>query len=148
MNLQLLEDAGRLEHLVCAKRAPSLSLIGKLLPIDVKTPPSRSVRDLSREELVDRARALPAVALFLRGLVANAEQLTQLQRWRANLARAFQVFLKGRRLRPPPRLAPVSAQAPADKISSARVIDSGQHGRIWTRAGVMRARFLESKHEF
>jgi hypothetical protein len=71
MILQLLEDAGGLENLVqsCAKRAPSLSLIGKLLPIDVKTPPSQSVRDLSREELVDRARALPAVALFLCGLV-------------------------------------------------------------------------------
>lgn len=55
---------------------------------------------------IPAAKALRAVALFLRGLAANAEQLTQLQRWRAILARAFQVFLKGRPLRLPPRLAP------------------------------------------
>ncbi len=52
------------------------------------------------------ARALAAVAAFLRGLVENAEQLTKLQRWRAILSRAFQAFLNGRLLRPPPRLAP------------------------------------------
>jgi len=43
---------------------------------------------------------------FLRGLAKNAEQLTGLQRWRRILARAFQVFLQGRQLRSPPRLAP------------------------------------------
>ena len=52
------------------------------------------------------AKALAAVAAFLRGLVENAEQLTKLQRWRAILSRAFQAFLEGRLLRPPPRLAP------------------------------------------
>jgi hypothetical protein len=57
-------------------------------------------------QAIPAARALRAVALFLRELVASAEQLTHLQRWRAILARAFQVFLKGRPLRLPPRLAP------------------------------------------
>ena len=52
------------------------------------------------------ARALAAVAAFLRGLASNAEQLTRLQKWRAILSRAFQAFLNGRLLRPPPRLAP------------------------------------------
>src|SRR5208283_4484120 len=52
------------------------------------------------------ARALEAVAAFLRALAGNAEQLTRLQKWRAILSRAFQAFLKGRLLRPPPRLAP------------------------------------------
>ena len=52
------------------------------------------------------ARALAAVAAFLRGLARNAEQLTRLQKWRAILSRAFQAFLNGRLLRPPPRLAP------------------------------------------
>ena len=52
------------------------------------------------------ARALAAVALFLRGLTQSAEQLTRRQRWRAILSRAFQAFLKGRLLRAPPRLAP------------------------------------------
>ena len=33
-------------------------------------------------EAIPAAKALRAVALFLRGLVANAEQLTHLQRWR------------------------------------------------------------------
>ena len=51
------------------------------------------------------AKALAAVAAFLRGLVENAEQLTRLQKWRAILSRAFQAFLKGRSLRAPPRLA-------------------------------------------
>ena len=52
------------------------------------------------------ARALAAVAAFLRGLAKNAEQLTRLQKWRAILSRAFQAFLNGRLLRAPPRLAP------------------------------------------
>jgi len=52
------------------------------------------------------ARALAAVAAFLRGLAQNAEQLTRLQTWRAILSRAFQAFLNGRLLRAPPRLAP------------------------------------------
>jgi dTDP-4-dehydrorhamnose reductase len=51
------------------------------------------------------ARALAAVAAFLRGLAKNAEQLTRLQKWRAILSRAFQAFLNGRLLRTPPRLA-------------------------------------------
>ena len=60
----------------------------------------------SHAKAVPAARALRAIALFLRELVKNAEQLTSLQRWRAILARAFQVFLQGRQLRAPPRLAP------------------------------------------
>ena len=52
------------------------------------------------------AKALAAVAAFLRGLAKNAEQLTRLQKWRAILSRAFQAFLNGRLLRAPPRLAP------------------------------------------
>jgi hypothetical protein len=51
------------------------------------------------------ARALRAVAKFLRGLAESAEQLKRGQIWTAILARAFQMFLKGRPLRPPPRLA-------------------------------------------
>jgi hypothetical protein len=39
-------------------------------------------------------------------LAENAEQLTRLEKWRAILSRAFKAFLKGRLLRPPPRLAP------------------------------------------
>ena len=55
---------------------------------------------------VPAAKALRAVALFLRRLVTNAEQLTPWQRWREILSRAFQAFLKGR---PPPRAtAPMS----------------------------------------
>ncbi|MGC8534140.1 MAG: transposase, partial [Rhizomicrobium sp.] len=53
------------------------------------------------------AKALARVAVFLRGLVENAEQLTSPQKWRAILSRAFQAFLKGRPLRAPPRLAPI-----------------------------------------
>ena len=52
------------------------------------------------------ARALAAVALFLRGLVKNAEQLTDPQKWRAILSRAFRALLNGRLIRPPPRLVP------------------------------------------
>jgi hypothetical protein len=55
---------------------------------------------------VPAAAALRAVAAFLLGLVKSAEQLTNLQRWREILSRAFQVFLKGRPLRFPPRLKP------------------------------------------
>lgn len=55
---------------------------------------------------VPAAEALRAVAAFLRGLVTNAEQLTDLQRWREILSRAFRAFLKGRPLRVPPRLKP------------------------------------------
>ena len=45
------------------------------------------------------AKALTAVAAFLRGPAKNAEQLTSLQIWRAILARAFKAFLG-------PRVAP------------------------------------------
>jgi hypothetical protein len=58
----------------------------------------------ARAELA--SQALAAVAAFLRGLAKTAEQLTRLQTWRAILSRAFQAFLNGRPLRPPPRLAP------------------------------------------
>ena len=51
-------------------------------------------------------RALEAVAEFLRDLTENAEQLAKPQTWRAILSRAFQAFLNGRLIRPPPRLAP------------------------------------------
>jgi len=60
----------------------------------------------SHAKALPAAKALAAVAAFLRDLVKNAEQLTSLQKWRAILSRAFQAFLKGRQLRPPPRLAP------------------------------------------
>ncbi len=55
---------------------------------------------------VPAAKALRAVAMFLRALVKTAEQLTASQRWAAILARAFQAFLNGRPLRSPPRLVP------------------------------------------
>ncbi len=51
------------------------------------------------------ARALRAVATFLRGLIENAEQFRREQIWTAILARAFKTFLEGRQPRPPPRLA-------------------------------------------
>ena len=51
-------------------------------------------------------RALEAVAEFLRDLTENAEQLARPQTWRVILSRAFQAFLNGRLIRPPPRLAP------------------------------------------
>ena len=54
---------------------------------------------------VPATKALRAVALFLHGLAKNAEQLTNQQRWREILARAFRVFLNSRALRLPPRLA-------------------------------------------
>jgi transposase-like protein len=52
------------------------------------------------------AKALHAVASFLRDFTKNAEQLTTLQRWRAILSKAFKVFLNECPLRLPPRLAP------------------------------------------
>ena len=55
---------------------------------------------------VPAAKALRAVALFLRRLVTHAEQLTPWRRWREILSCAFQAFLKGRALRAPPRLCP------------------------------------------
>ena len=60
----------------------------------------------SHAKAIPAAKALRAVALFLRALGKNAEQLTRLQIWRAILARAFQTFLQGRPLRPPLSLAP------------------------------------------
>ena len=60
----------------------------------------------SHARAIPAAKALRAVAIFLRELAKTAEQLTGLQRWRQILARAFQVFLQGRPLRSPPRLAP------------------------------------------
>ncbi len=60
----------------------------------------------SHAKSVPAAKALRAVATFLRALVKTAEQLTASQRWAAILARAFQAFLNGRPLRRPPRLAP------------------------------------------
>ena len=52
------------------------------------------------------ARALEAVAAFLRGLAESAEQLARPQTWRAILSRAFQAFLNGQLTCPPPRLEP------------------------------------------
>ena len=43
------------------------------------------------------------VAGFLRELVKNAEQLTNAERWRAILRRAFKAFLEPTLARPPPR---------------------------------------------
>ena len=60
----------------------------------------------SHARAMPAAKALAAVAAFLRGLAKNAEQSTRLQKWRAILSRAFQAFLNGRLLRLPPRLAP------------------------------------------
>jgi len=60
----------------------------------------------SHAKAVPAAKALTAVAAFLRGLARSAEQLTRLQTWRLILSRAFHAFLNGRLLRAPPRLAP------------------------------------------
>jgi hypothetical protein len=60
----------------------------------------------SHAKAAPAARALSAVAEFLRGLTENAERLARPQTWRAILSRAFQAFLNGRLIRPPPRLAP------------------------------------------
>ena len=48
----------------------------------------------SHARAIPAAKALRAVAIFLRELAKTAEQLTGLQRWRQILARAFQVFLR------------------------------------------------------
>jgi hypothetical protein len=50
------------------------------------------------------ATALAEVATFLRSVVANAEQLTRQQIWYRILSHALRKYLKGRQLRPPPRL--------------------------------------------
>jgi len=49
-------------------------------------------------------RVLTGVARFLRRLIDAAEQLTADQRWARILAHAVRSWLKGRRLRAPPRL--------------------------------------------
>ena len=49
-------------------------------------------------------RVLDAAARFLRGLIETAEQLTAEQRWFRILSHALRSWLKGRQLRPPPRL--------------------------------------------
>jgi hypothetical protein len=49
-------------------------------------------------------RVLTDVARFLRGLTNTAEQLTADDRWARILAHAVRSWLKGRRLRDPPRL--------------------------------------------
>ncbi len=64
-----------------------------------------SCRRAAHAKAKPAAKALAAVAAFLRGLTKNAEQLTRLQTWRAILSRAFQAFLNGRMLRAPHRLA-------------------------------------------
>ncbi len=56
--------------------------------------------------MIPVAKALHAIASFLRDLTQNAAQLTSLQRWRAILSKAFEVFLNGRQLRLAPRLTP------------------------------------------
>lgn len=55
------------------------------------------------------AAALAGIARFLRSLTSGAEQLTPLQRWYRILSHALRRFLKGRILRPPPRLQNTAA---------------------------------------
>ena len=55
------------------------------------------------------AAALTGIALFLSRLMTAAEQLTPLQRWYRILSYALRHFLKGRALRPPPRLENANA---------------------------------------
>lgn len=50
------------------------------------------------------ANALAEAAAFLGTLTANAEQFTAQQTWYRILSRALRKYLKGRQLRPPPRL--------------------------------------------
>jgi DDE family transposase len=50
------------------------------------------------------AHVLARIAEFLRGLTTSAEQLTPIERWYRILTHALRHFLKGRVLRPPPRL--------------------------------------------
>ena len=52
------------------------------------------------------ADVLAKAAAFLRDLLSNAEQLTSEQRWSEILSYAMRKYLKGRKLRAPPRLAP------------------------------------------
>jgi hypothetical protein len=59
----------------------------------------------SHAKAIPAAKALRAVASFLRDLTKNAEQLTGLHRWRLILTEAFKMFLQGRPLRSPPRIA-------------------------------------------
>ena len=69
----------------------------------------------SHARAIPAAKALRAVAIFLRELAKTAEQLTGLQRWRRILARAFQVFLQGRQLRSPPHASrPADPQPPVE----------------------------------
>jgi Transposase DDE domain group 1 len=58
----------------------------------------------SHAKAIPAAKALHSVIMFLRDLAKNAEQLTDLHKWKAILSKAFQAFLNGRQLRPPPRL--------------------------------------------
>ena len=51
-------------------------------------------------------RAYQRIARFLAGLRSTAEQLDAVQRWYRILSEALKRYLKGRRLEPPPRLAP------------------------------------------
>jgi hypothetical protein len=51
-------------------------------------------------------RAYQRIAHFLAGLRSTAEQLDAVQRWYRILSEALKRYLKGRRLEPPPRLAP------------------------------------------
>ena len=51
------------------------------------------------------ADVLARIAGFLRGLTTSAEQLTPIERWYRILTHALRHFLKGRVLRPPPRLS-------------------------------------------
>ena len=72
----------------------------------------------SHAKSIPVAKALHAVASFLRDLTKNAEQLTSLQRWWAILSKAFEVFLNGRQLRLPHAPRPVDT-AHARKTSQA-----------------------------
>ena len=51
------------------------------------------------------ADVLARIAAFLRDLTTSAEQLTPVERWYRILTHALRHFLKGRVLRPPPRLS-------------------------------------------
>jgi len=55
------------------------------------------------------ARALKSIAHFLRDLMKTAEQLTPQERWYRILSHALRHFLKGRQLKPPPRLTMANA---------------------------------------
>ena len=55
------------------------------------------------------AAALAGIAGFLRELMTGAQQLNPLQRWYRILSHALRHFLKGRILRPPPRLENAAA---------------------------------------